>query len=123
MRTSAENHRLIISHSYLVPMLASGYRGARGIPFDELEGAGMVGLVQAASGWRQAGEFAEYANVAIRNTIKNFIRDYDTPPDIELQDTPGESPKDDFFIWQSWSDREFIYAISEHWERVIASPE
>ncbi len=121
MRTKAQNHRLILSHVYLVPMLASAYRGARGIPFDELEGAGMVGLVQAAAGWEEKSDFAEYANASIRNEIKKFIRDYSAPPDSEMMETGETTPE--FYIWQSWSDREFIFAISERWENVATSPE
>lgn len=121
MRTEAENHRLVITHVHLVPMLASGFRGARGIPFDELEGAGMVGLVRAANAWAEPGTFSRYANVAICNQIKDFIRDWSAPE--ENQDTlPGEDPTKEFYEWQIWSDREFIYAISGYWEDLISSP-
>jgi len=102
-------------------MHASAYRGLRGIPFEELEGAGMVGLVRAAEKWQELGSFADYASVLMRNEIKDYIRDYSPPPESAVPDV--ESPVPDFYIWQTWSDREFIYAISEHWERVISSPE
>jgi RNA polymerase sigma factor (sigma-70 family) len=124
MRTSAEKHRLILSHVYLVPMLASGFRGAKGIAFDELEGAGMVGLVEAAASWPEQEAFVKYANVAICNQIRDFIRDWSAPPSSdELPVRPaGDADRVGFFEWQSWSDREFIYAISEYWENLIATP-
>src|SRR5512139_514196 len=120
MRTDGENHRLILSHVYLVPMLASGYRGAKGIPFDELEGAGMVGLVESARDWEEKEEFVKFAHISIKNQIRNFIRDWSAPPE---EGTDGGDSVNEFFHWQNWSDREFIYAIAEHWEELPASPE
>ena len=119
MRTDAENHRLIIANTHLVPMLASGFRGVRVIPFDELESAGIVGLVEAAKDWNGTGIFAKYANAAICNQIKDFIRGWSGP---EAQDIPGEDSTHEFFLWQAWSDLEYIFAISEYWEELISSP-
>jgi hypothetical protein len=102
-------------------MLASGYRGAKGIPFDELEGAGMVGLVESARDWNGSGNFGNYSNTSIRNNIRDFIRAWNSPE--ELVAVPGSESGADFYEWQSWSDREFIYAIAEKWEHLASTPE
>ena len=122
MRTKAEEHRLILSHCYLIPMLASGYRGVKGIPFDELEGAGMVGLVEAAHDWGGSGEFVRFVHTSVKNQIRNFIRDW-SAPDPQDQPYEGERATREFYTWSSWSDREFIYAIAEHWDDLPVSPE
>lgn len=126
MRTDAERHRLILSHTYLIPMLASSYRGARGIPFDELEGAGMIGLCEAASDWGEKEDFAKFANVAVRNQIKNFIKAWCAPPDpddpFSQKVIAGENSNKKFYEWQIWNDQQYIFAISEYWEELIATP-
>ncbi|HEY6019202.1 MAG TPA: hypothetical protein VIY48_04665 [Candidatus Paceibacterota bacterium] len=119
MRTEAEKHRLILSNTHLIPMLASGYRGVKGIPFDELEGAGMVGLVEAAHDWNEKEEFVKFAHVSIKNQIRDFIRAWSAP---EVFEDTERKPRE-FFTWSTWSDREFIYAIAEHWDDLPASPE
>lgn len=117
MRTGAESHRLILANTHLIPMLASGFRGVRGIPFDELEGAAMVGLVEAAKDWNNEGSFAKYANTAICNQIKDYIRAW-SGPEAEANQEPAR----EFYQWVYWSDREFINAISEYWEDLASSP-
>lgn len=84
----------------------------------------MVGLVWAASEWPGKDTFAKYANVTICNHIKNYIRDWDSPnPDpLAKPQMAGEGQPEEFYGWQSWSDREFIYAISEYWQDLTSSP-
>jgi RNA polymerase sigma factor (sigma-70 family) len=120
MRTDAERHRLILDHDHLIPMVASTYRGARGVPFDELEGAGMVGLCEAAHGWRGEGEFVKYAHAAVRGRIVDFIRSWAVPGDPDEPDTGSERA---FYEWDCWSDRDYSFALAEHWTKLPVSPD
>lgn len=124
MRTEGERHRLIRGYMHLVPMLASGFRGAKGIPIDELEGEARVGLVEAERDWRGADDFGRFANTVIRRTLINFIRDWKTPSDYNPEDAiPGSDSATEFYEWQNWSDSDYSLAIAEFWTDLAASPE
>jgi len=135
MRTEGGRNILIMDHMFMVRMLASGFRGAKNIPFQDIEAAGAVGLVSAAQSWKEKGEFKDYASVCICNSIKNLIensvetnREDNLPTATHsVLQTPkekyaGSESVDEFYEWQNWGDHEYIFAISEYWEDLAASP-
>jgi hypothetical protein len=71
----------------------------------------MVGLCEAAKDWREPGEFARYANAVINNRIRNFITGWDTAA-APKREAGSERA---FWEWSSWSDRDYSYALAEHW--------
>jgi RNA polymerase sigma factor (sigma-70 family) len=119
-------------------MVASDYRGARGIEFEELEAAARIGLCEAARDWQQKEKFASFARTSMSNQIKDFIRSWGpraTPleaPDLEFPHQIIQLGKTDFskddgriYEWSSWSRRNLIAALQERWENdeLADSPE
>src|SRR5512139_1710372 len=131
MRTEAEQRRLILTHTHLVPMVASVFRGSKGIPFDALEAAAMRGLWEAARDWQAKGEFPDFAYSVIRNHIRWYVRDWDAAIGAEAEDErldfayqiikPDLGPAGSYEVgrvyeWDSWGHRDYINAISENWD-------
>lgn len=113
---------------HLCPMVASKFRGAKNIDFEELEGAARVGLCEAAADWKQLEKFASFAQTAMTNQIKNFIRDWG-PRTIPAEDPETEFPhqviqiKPDYskdvsriYEWDYWTTRQFVMALCEYWD-------
>ena len=74
MRTThAERNRLVIENMEMVSAIAAGFYGSKGIPRDELEAQGRLGLVQAAEKWNKRASFQTFATYRISGSIKNFI--------------------------------------------------
>lgn len=114
--TEAERHRLILEHMRLVDPIASGFRGRKGIPFDDLLAAGREGLCQAAHHFNsKLAKFETYANYRIRGQILDFIESWQHL--VPLGD--AEDVERDFHEWDIWGSA----APYEKWTRVPATPE
>lgn len=76
MKSGAEIDRLIVENLGLVHACANRFRG-RGIEYDDLYGAGCIGLVKAANGFDPTRGFAfsTYAVPAILGEIRRLFRD------------------------------------------------
>src|SRR4051794_32298356 len=92
--SEGEQNRLITAHMELVSKVAAGYRGAKDIPFEDLEGTGALGLVEAARRFQPPGIFADYAASCIHNSIKTFIKKWEV---FESLDDPKFER--DWFEW------------------------
>ena len=114
--SAAEQNRLIIENMHIVEMVASGFRGKKNIPWEDLKQEGVVGLVQAARNVdRVAGRFAAYAMASIRNSILAFVENWQ---EFEHLDDRLEGDQDRIFEWQIWGT-----LPSEGWTSLTASPE
>ena len=76
MKLTAPQQALVENNLGLVHACANRFRG-RGVEYDDLFGAGCVGLVKAASGFNEAlgYRFSTYAVPAILGEIKRIFRD------------------------------------------------
>jgi RNA polymerase sigma factor (sigma-70 family) len=113
--TEAEQNRLIQGHMGMVAPIAADYRGRKGIPFEEMEAQGMLGLVQAARMWRCEASFPTYAAHKIRSAIKDFI---DAWQHLVAIDELDDRDEERIHEWQVWGG--FPY---EGWNSLPASPE
>ena len=114
LSTEAEQNRLIIGHMHLVEPIAAGYRGAKGIPFEDLVAEGRVGLVKAARRFRR-GDFEDYAATSIRNILRDFIKAWQNLESLDIEATPER----DFYEWKIYPD----LALGEDWTSLAATPE
>lgn len=114
--TEAEQNRFIQGHMHLPEMIASGFRGARGIPFEDLCSAGVVGLVQAARGYRpiEGIRFSTFAHERISGAIKDFIAEWQE----FVRFDGGDADEDRVHWWDIWADIPF-----EGWTKLVATPE
>jgi RNA polymerase sigma factor (sigma-70 family) len=112
--TEAEQNRLIQDNMGMVAKIAADYRGRKGIPFEEMEAEGMVGLVKAARMWEQRAAFTTYATDKIRSAIVDFIDGWEKF--VPIDDLKPDEEK--FYQWQIWGD-----FPSEGWTSLAASPE
>src|SRR3972149_4700977 len=108
--SEGEQNRLIIDNTELVSRVASDYRGQKGIPFEELEAEGMLGLVQAARTWVPDAKFTTYATTGIRWAIQNFIARWQKF--IPLDVISEEELEDRLHEWQNWGTGRH----HDHWE-------
>lgn len=111
----AEQNRLVIENSNLTSVIAAFYRGAKSIPFEDLEAQAGLGLVIAARRWRQLGDFQDFAARCMHNQLKEFIRTWQ-----ELSPV-GDEPEIEryYFEWTIWP----FAAPYECWTSVAATPE
>jgi RNA polymerase sigma factor (sigma-70 family) len=115
--TEGEQNRLIIENTGLVARIAAHYRGQKGIPFEDLEAEGILGLVQAARnfdpGW--AVKFSSFATHRVRGAIKNLI---DRWREFERLDEASDQDEDRIHKWQAWSNLPF-----EGWSSLPTTPD
>lgn len=111
----AEQNRLIIENMYLAQLVASAYRGAKTIPFEDLQSAARLGLTKAARNWQQLGEFRNFAAQCMHNELKAFIRRWQELSQI------GDEPEIERYFWE-WSI--WPWAVPyEGWISLAATPE
>lgn len=121
--SAGEQNRLIQAHMDLVPALASQYRGRRGIPFDELQAEGMVGLVLAARMWQQRAGFVTYATHKIHSALLDFINRWEEGsvgvlPDDILEQRIHEWQDWQFFPFEIWPDSFDPFAALDAYEQI-----
>ncbi len=109
-----EQNRLIIDHMGLVEIIASEFRGAKGISFDEMCAEGRVGLVLAARKFRR-GTFADYATQSIRNKLVDFISKWQEFEPF----SDGDEFERHFYEWTVWASA----VPAEKWGKLPATPE
>lgn len=112
--SEGEQNRLITAHMELVAKVAAGYRGSKDIPFEDLEGSGALGLVEAARHFNPPGIFADYAASCIHNSIKTFIKGWEV---FESLDDPKFER--DWYEYDIWSSG----VPFEGWTSLVATPE
>jgi RNA polymerase sigma factor (sigma-70 family) len=115
--TEAEQNRLIQANMGIVAPIAAEYRGRKGIPFEDLEAQGMVGLVEAARNYDPTAgtKFSSWATHRIRGSIANFVDRWQVfVPLDEFSDIDEEKIHE----WQIWGD-----FPSEGWNMLPATPE
>jgi RNA polymerase sigma factor (sigma-70 family) len=113
----AEQNRLIQIHMSMVTKIAADYRGRKGIPFEELEAQGMLGLVMAARMWEPRAKFSTYATDKIRSAIVDFI---DRWQHLVLIDEYRDDDADEERIheWDIWGGIPY-----EGWTGQLTTPE
>lgn len=109
-----EQNRLIIENMDLVERVAAEFRGAKGIPFEDLCAEGRVGLVLAARRGKFR-KFDEYAEQAIRNTITEFVSKWREFEPLET----GDEFERHFYEWTIWASA----VPAEKWGKLPATPE
>lgn len=114
MLTEAEQNRLVIQHAGLVDPIATRFRGRSDIPFEELQAAGMAGLVEASRSWLHLGTFPVYAEGIIKFAILGQINRWDDM--VPLSDSDGDQEKM-IYEWQNG-----FFALYERWETLPHSP-
>jgi len=113
--TEGEQNRLVVEYTSLVAPIASQYRGRKGVPFEELEAEGMLGLVMAARMWAPSAKFSTYATHKIRSAIVDFIDRWEQME--SLKEFSGED-EERIHEWQIWG----IFP-SDGWRRLPSTPE
>jgi RNA polymerase sigma factor (sigma-70 family) len=113
--TEGERNRLIIENADLVARIASEYRGRKGIPFEDLEAEGMLGLVRATQSWERRAKFTTYATHWIKGSIRQLI---DRWENLDRLDENSQGMEDRIFEWQAWG-----VLPSEGWTSLTATPE
>ncbi len=99
----------------LVKPIAAVYRGQKGIPIDDLESEGRVGLVLAARSFnKERSQFKTWASHRIHGQIQHFIRDWQEFESLE-QYTPDVV--EEYFHWSTYRTH---YC---DWETLASSPE
>jgi RNA polymerase sigma factor (sigma-70 family) len=114
LNTEAEQNRLIIGHMSIVEPIAAGFRGVKGIPFEELVAEGRAGLVSAARRFRK-GDFEDYAAASIRYTLGHFVKKWQNLESLDIE----TAPERDFYEWKIYPD----LALGEAWTSLAATPE
>jgi RNA polymerase sigma factor (sigma-70 family) len=86
--TEGEQNRLITEHLGLVDRIAPGFRGRKGIPYEDLCAEGMAALVEAARKYQPMPEakFSTYATQRIRGAILNFIDRWSATVPLDHED-------------------------------------
>lgn len=112
--THGEQNRLIQDHVDLVAPIAAEYRGRKGIPFEDLQAQGMLGLVEAARTWLPTAKFSTFATYRIRGSIKNFIDSWQDFVSLESD----EALEDRVHEWAVWGT-----IPAEGWNELPADPE
>lgn len=116
--TEAEQNRLIIENMDLAEKLSAGYRGQKGIPFEDLVAEARAGLVLAAREWLPGlgTKFTTFAIEGITNHLINFIRQW------QHLEVVGEKSEDEIErLWFEWT-RYFVCPY-ESWTSLVATPE
>lgn len=114
--SQGQRHRLIGNHTHLVESIAAEFRGAKGIPFEDMLAQGMCGLVEAAHNAERAREFETFAAACIRNAIRRQIKEWQS---LSGPIDPDNDNTREYWEWSIWS----YAAPYEQWTTLAATPE
>ena len=114
--TEGEQNRLIQDNIGMVARIAADYRGRKGIPFEDLEAQGVLGLVESARNYdpERGTKFPSWATHRIRGSIKNFIESWQDLISTESDD----AMEDRVHEWAIWGT-----IPAEGWNELPATPE
>lgn len=114
--SEGEQNRLVVAHMEMVRAIASGFRGKKDIPFEELCSQGTLGLVLAARSYIGAkSQFGTWATIKIRSAIIDFI---DGWQEFVSLDGNAKDDEDRVHWWDIWADIPY-----EGWHKLPATPE
>jgi len=124
--TEAEQNRLITDHMHLVQVVAADYRGGS-VDFEDLCGAGSVGLTKAARTFDAAkSRFSTWAMTSIRSEITHAMRPQPSewyPDQDDITPSLDGDKIERIYEYDSWGDRGNASAICEQWSQLGSTPE